>query len=157
MTDPTSIADFDACLAHLLADTTLSHDARATAISLLHAQVGRIPWRSRAAGDALTARIASHLAVGHDLDAGMRELARAGRLKATIHERGNGLPDVGGGYAVDGGGGLWRVVEIVGGIHIGAGESSIRAMVVSAEWADLDDDDDPQCGCVTEFDNDPTE
>lgn len=82
MTDPTSIADFDACLAALLAETTLSPDARAAAIGLLHDQVTRIPWRSRAEGDALAARIAAHLVAEYDLDAGMRELARAGRLAA---------------------------------------------------------------------------
>lgn len=82
MTDPTSIADFDACLALLLGDTTLSRDARATAIGLLRDQVARIPWRSRSEGDALAGRIASHLVAEYDLDAGMRELAVAGRLAA---------------------------------------------------------------------------
>jgi len=65
---------------------------------------------------------------------------------AVIHERGNGLPDVGDYVSCDGD--LYRVTGLIGQIQTGAaGEGNwIRATVEPADWDDLGDDDEPRGG-----------
>lgn len=73
-------------------------------------------------------------------------------VKATISERGNGLPDVGD-YVVDlESGEVYRVVELVGRIQIGENGSGnyIHAVLTHADWSDVDEDNEPQCSAVIE-------
>jgi hypothetical protein len=73
-------------------------------------------------------------------------------LEATIHERGNGFPDVGD-YVAGDDGEAYRVVAFVGPIHTsvpGAG-NYIYARVALADWDDVDDE--PTCSATIEADS----
>lgn len=74
-------------------------------------------------------------------------------LEATIHERGNGFPDVGDFVAGDDGE-VYTVVELVGPIHTAAAGCSnyVHATVELAAWSDVTDDTEPVCSCVLQTD-----
>lgn len=59
---------------------------------------------------------------------------------ATVHERGNGLPEVGD-YVPGSGGNLCRIEAFVGPIHTGRPGSGnyIHALVTEADWDDIAD------------------
>jgi hypothetical protein len=72
-------------------------------------------------------------------------------MTATIHERGNGLADVGD-YVSSSDGNLYRVTAIQGPIHTGGPGAGnyVNAKVELADWDDITDDeaDDIVCSCV---------
>jgi hypothetical protein len=69
--------------------------------------------------------------------------------KATIQERGNGLPDVGD-YVSGDDGNLYRVTSLGGTIHTGRpGQGNyVYGEVELADWSDVDDDSEPVCSAV---------
>jgi hypothetical protein len=72
-------------------------------------------------------------------------------IKATVHERGNGLPDVGD-YVSGDDGEVYEVTKLVGPIHtgsLGVG-NHMHAYVKLACWTDVTDDNEPVCGAVIE-------
>ena len=71
-------------------------------------------------------------------------------MPAVIHERGNGLPDVGD-YVAGDDGEVYEVVELTGPVQTGrsAGAGNwIRGRVQLADWRDVDDDNEPVCSCT---------
>lgn len=67
-------------------------------------------------------------------------------IEAIIEERGNGLADPGDYVACDGD--VYRVVRTVGPIQTGRSPGApnwVRAMIVAADWSDVDDDNEPAC------------
>lgn len=65
---------------------------------------------------------------------------------ATIHERGNGLADVGD-YVPGDDGELYEVASIVGPIHTGGsgGSNYVHATVELADWRDVSEEDVSTC------------
>ena len=73
--------------------------------------------------------------------------------KAMIEERGNGLAGAGD-YVVESGT-LYRVVSTHGQIHTGPAGSPnyVYAVVESADWDEIDDEEEPFCTCVVDTDD----
>lgn len=72
-------------------------------------------------------------------------------MNATVHERGNGLPDVGDFVAGDDGE-VYVVTALIGPIHTGRPgvANYMHAEVELADWRDVDDDNEPTCSAVLE-------
>jgi len=62
-----------------------------------------------------------------------------GHMKATIEERGNGLPDQGS-YVAGDDGELYLIVEISTTIHTGNNGNWVHARVELADWDDVSED-----------------
>ena len=70
----------------------------------------------------------------------------------TIHERGNGFPEVGD-YVAGDDGEVYRVSSIRGRIHTGqsCGDANyVHATVELADWDDVDDLSEPVCSATLE-------
>lgn len=76
-------------------------------------------------------------------------------IEATVHERGNGLPDVGD-FVAGNDGEVYRVLKFRGPIQTGRAPGAgnwIRAEVELADWSDVNDDSEPTCSARIESDD----
>jgi hypothetical protein len=72
-------------------------------------------------------------------------------MRATIHERGNGLADPGD-YVAGDDGEVYEVVRYVGPIHTGGRGAGnyCHALVRLADWGDVTDESEPTCAAIVE-------
>lgn len=94
------------------------------------------------------------LGMRHDCGGSWRVMSEsdAAPIAATIHERGNGLPDVGDHVPGDDGS-LYRVVSFVGPIHTGGPGAGnyVHATVELADWDDVSEEEEfPALAVVSE-------